>query len=635
MIDIASVNIETLIEELLDRDGSVKVKFADNTIIDMEVRKLIFHLVFWEVGRRWQIPILPHHVVDTSKVNSTTISNLTTSIYLDIKRLHTNCDMVTMDINNAMNKLNNLVIEHCQTHHASIDIVGLAKTAYLPEISRICSDKVTEQTTVTMRDDEIKLKSNSKALYKELTRYHLDNAIYPFISLRFVKPTQLAHIFYQIGYRSDVNDTIVRYPVSGNYLDGLRNYKEYALEAISAKKTAFYNQSSIPKSEYFGRRQHILASSISKLYPGDCGSKVLVPIMITDKIIKRSSVLYKNAVINGKLTTITKDDLGSLFGKTIDFRSPMTCKYTDGVCSVCAGELLSNVAKRIHIGIYSAIQVTSPITQFILSAKHMQETSAIEYALPDDLNTIMIKKKNGIFIKDKLADKLKELVLVLPQNVGMHLTNIPDMVISSIKSVSESAFGKVNGIAFMRNGLPVTDQVEMIVNYQQPVFSKHLIMYIHNHPEVITVDDGLVYITLNKFDISKSVFRLITFNNSMARFVDNAEKMLERDIAKYTSIPELITDIGDMMYDHINTNLAYIEVVLKAALVTNKFDSRIPVVENIDDVHFNTNKNINLTRSLGNLFAFQELPKALLSPLAYVIPKICGKFDDFLNLKHR
>lgn len=632
MIDITSVNYDSTIKELLSRKPrSHSIQLADGSVVNMTSRQLIFHMIFWEICKKWHLPITPKYIVNTAKVTSATISKLLTEIFRDIKAVHNNCHMVTNDIAVAMNKINNLTIEHCQAYHVSIDAVGLAKTASIPEIAAICNDKIVEPNMLTMKETEAKLRANNKALFVELAKPHPDNVIYPFISLRFVKAVQLAHIFYQIGYRSDIDDSIFRYVVSGNYLNGLNNHIEYTLEAVSAKKTAFYNQDSIPKSEYFGRRQHIITSNISKIYAGDCGTQLTVPLVVTERI--KRGILYKYAYINDKLTVITEDMLDHLTDRLIRFRSPMTCRYTDGICEVCAGTLLSNITPNIHIGIFSAIQLTSTVTQFILSAKHMQETKAIDYAVPEELRTIMLKHKNGLYIKPKLVEKIKNLNLIIPIYIGKRLLDVPNMDISSPKSIPESTFGRVNDITFMRGDILLTNQVDMCVSEQYPMFSKSFITYIHNNPEVMEIKDDLIHISLTKFDTNKPVFKLKTINNSMTRFVSNVENTLERGISRYTSIPKAITDITDMLYEHIDTNLSYIEVVLKATMVTDKFNPQIPVVTDIDNVMFAKNKRINMTRSLGNLFAYQELPDALLSPMIFTIPKIYGKFDDFLNLK--
>ena len=69
--------------------------------------------------------------------------------------------------------------------------------------------------------------------------------------------------------------------------------------------------------------------------PGtDCGTNHYLKITITDKM--KNMYLYRNVLENGKLVTLTADNIGKYTGRELMMRSPMYCK-TDKICSVCAG----------------------------------------------------------------------------------------------------------------------------------------------------------------------------------------------------------------------------------------------------------------------------------------------------------
>ena len=629
-IKLVSIDFDSTVDDLLLQRGTINTVFDDNSMVEIPIRKLILHLIFWKVARKWGVTITPDFLVETDSINADTLSAIGTKILSAARKIHSVYHSIVFDFDAAMNRLNRFVIDNCQEYHKSLSILDLAHISDIPEIKLICDDKVMDPE-MSMKDARRHIKGNIKRLYAELKKPHPHNAIANFINLRFVKDIQLAHIFYQIGYRTDIDDTIIRYPVQGNYLNGLKNVTEFCLEALSAKKSAFYNKDSLPNTEYFGRRQHILLSSIKHMFPGDCGTDVTIPLLVTPKM--REVVLYKNIVDGALLISLDESNIDRYVGKVVNFRTPMACRHRNGICEACGGKLLSSITPNTHIGIFSAIQTTSVVTQVILSAKHMQDTNSVDYVLPTEINTIMVKTLGNIFVKPKLADKFKESTLVFATKDAVHLMGLSDFNMSRVSSINETMFGVCNEMVILRNNVLVGDQVCMNVNGQTPMYSKHLIKYIADHPEHIIIRDDMFMIVMRDFDFNNPIFKLRTMNNSMVKFVGNAKKLLEISIQSYTSATELLNDFANLVYEQVRPNIVYLEVVLRAAMITSKYDYRLPVVTDINDIKFMSNKLVNMNRSLGMLCAFQQLPEAVSDPAYYLSPKSYVPFDDFLNLK--
>jgi hypothetical protein len=62
-----------------------------------------------------------------------------------------------------------------------------------------------------------------------------------------------------------------------------------------------------------------------------------------------------------------------LLGKTIGLRSPVTC-CGKHICATCYGRELSAVNKDINTGLSGTLKLTEPLTQRLLSAKHLLST---------------------------------------------------------------------------------------------------------------------------------------------------------------------------------------------------------------------------------------------------------------------
>jgi len=629
---LANVDIESAIDELMPRRGSIKLQFEDGEIMELPIRKVIFHMFYWTVVRKWKLPITSEYLVDTTVINSNTLTDIGTRILNGVMALHpTTYRELCDDIKGVLNRLNNHTIDECQEYHRSLSVLDLAKLTQIPSIKKIINDKV-EDLSMSMADSQKKLNDNFDLLFEELKKPYPDNSLYQFAQLKFINKIQLAHTLYQVGFRTDITDNVIPMPVVGNYLNGLKNHREYAFEALSAKKSVFYNLVSIPTAEYFGRKQHLLLSNIKTLHPGDCGTKLTNSMLIDDT--NKGSVLYKNIIDGTRLVTLDEFNIDKYVGKVVKFRSPMACRHRDGICEICAGRLLSSIAKTTHVGIFSAIQMTAKVTQVILSSKHFQNTDILEYKIHKDLAEYFIKRSGCIYVRSKQHSRFKKITLTLSMDDASKLLNIRNLDLSNMNVVNESSFGLAHGVVLMRDGKFITDALPMTFKKQTPLYHKALIKYIGDHPDSIYVINDIVHISLKDFDFKKPLFKLIVVNNSMVKFVDDVKKFLENEIAHETSATNALKNFSTMLYNqNVRPNIAYLEVVIKAIMVSGRFDLRVPIVNDLDDVKFASNDHINKFRSLGVSFAYQGLQTTLNDPAFFLTPKAFGEFDNFLNLK--
>ena len=630
-VTLASIDFDSAIEGLIEEDF-VNVIFDNNEMAVMNARSLIVHLIFWKVARRFGVVITPDFAVNTENIHTDTFSEIGTKILNEVRKTHVHYHHVAFDFNDSMNQLNRFVTNNCQEHHRSLSILDLIKVSEIPGIRAITSKKVSD-VTLSIKEAGKMLKSNVAKLYKELKKPHPDNAIESFINQKFVKDVQLSHIFHQIGLRTDINDSIVRYIVQGNYLNGIRNMAEHCLESLSAKKSEFYNKDSLPTTEYFGRKQHILLSAIKYVYPGDCGTNITMPMFITEKL--KRDVLYKNIDTGSSLVTLTEDNIDQYVNTLINYRTPMACRYRDGVCEVCGGALISSITPHTHIGIYSAIQSTSKITQVVLSAKHMQETNSVEYAIPDSMKNILVKVLGNVFLHTKLAERFKDATLVFAGKDAVRLMGLSDFNLKSIRSINESSYGVCRELVIMKNNSQISEVASLEVNNQCPMYSKYLIKYISEHPENATSRDELFMVNLKDYDLKNPIFRLTTMNNSMVRFVGAAQALLENKVSHYTSATALVNDFANLIYEQVHPNLSFVEIVLRGGMISGKYDYRAPVVTDIDRVRFRSNGDVNRQRSVGAMCAYEQLPKAVSNPIFFLVPKELTPFDLLLNLHPR
>jgi hypothetical protein len=610
--------------------GRIDVEFDDEVVINMKKRRATFHMFFWRILKKWNLPITSVYFHEEEHVDMDVVNELNSKILQEIlNQPRPSIQKFKEDVWYLLNELMNFIMENCQTNHSGIDIVSICELANTPEVKQITTDKVLGKRN-SVKEAEIALKTNFEKLGEVIATLDVPcNTLKSLLNLRLINRVQIAHIFYQIGFRTDITDRIIPYSISTGYLDGLESLEDMVFESLSAKKSIFYNKMSIPESQYNNRTQHLLSAALPKLYAGDCGSTLTIPITITPE--NKMDFVFNNIVVNGRLMLLTKDNIDNYIGKVVNKRSPMLCRHTDGVCETCGGRLISTINPSKHIGIIAAIKVTNKVVQKILSSKHFQTTNIMEYSIPKDLKKVLLLKQQHIFFRHMVHNKLKKAVLGIPTNNTLNVINMDTVNEKVLSKLTEAQFGRITQLIIRGKTQPLTDLIDLEVDGKCPLFCKEFISYIRSKASEIETKDEFMWIPLNDFDFKKPVFKVLIENDSMIRFVHNYSAFLNNSIAKYTNIKDVFDDFYDIVTKQVNINTAYLEMILRGYMITDEFDTRIPIVTDIDDVRFAKMADLVTVRSIGATLAYEKLHLTLIDPTTYLRPRPESMFDKFMN----
>lgn len=636
-----NTNIDQLQKEFIEMDiHRIKIKYLDGVSKFSTMRYLVFSLFFYKIALKWNIPITSDLHLEKGSIDSKYITKYGTLIFKKIIAANDNNQMIlsklislsNFDLWNLINEIMNFTLLHCQEYHKSVSIYDLAKIKHSPVVKKALTMQH-DPATSNVTDIENELKNKTAALYDILQKKEIDvghyNKLYPFIKLKYINPTQLSHIFNWIGYRTDIDDSIVSYCIKTNYLDGLNNIFDFMSESLSAKKSAYYQKAKMPAAQYFLRTQHLLASAISNVYPGDCGSKITVPFMITKE--NAMNIIGKNILIDKKLIQLTQNNIKDFIGKVVNMRS--ICRYTDGICEVCGGKMFQYIPKNMNIGVFSSIQVADPVAQAILSSKHFQQTTSIEYKIPLKLKDIFLKVKQSIFIRKSYRNDFNKLKIGFPVKDIKVLLNIENLNITGMSSINENSFGNITSIYIKSDNKIYIENENLEYAKQYPLLSKQLILYIKNNKKYIDINNRVYWISLEDFNTKDPLFKTVISNDSIVEFVEQVKSFINSKIKTYTSYPEVLNDFSQLLYKRLSMNISFIEVMLKAYMITSDIDFQIPIVNDIENMKFNSAVEINKFRSFGTLMAFERLPNALMNPAMYMVPKKHYIFDHYLNYK--
>ena len=275
----------------------------------------------------------------------------------------------------------------------------------------------------------------------------------------------------------------------------------------------------------------------------DCGTKHCYHCNVHSKdrlkqIIGRHYYEIKeDGTLGTELQTVTM--LSPIIGKTIALRSPITCQATDEkgdcICATCYGKKLAHINSKKHAGEIATFTLTDPLTQKLLSAKHLLSTNTEVIDFGDDFTDAFTINLNTVYFNENSDYNVE---FAVPSN-------------DDFDEEMEMYF--VNKIKLVNN------ETKKVIEYTSPVE-----LYINPKISFLTEDEENVIVT-PKFN--NWVFQFTVKNNELTKSLENilnliesashlgitdysefankfADLLIENGLDKISSVhPELITSI--------------------------------------------------------------------------------------------
>jgi archaellum component FlaC len=210
-----------------------------------------------------------------------------------------------------------------------------------------------------------------------------------------INTNQLAEVINNIGYKPDMRGKVIPTPIDTSVAKGLRNIEDFYTDAVAARKALTTSKTQVRQSGYLNRKISILTEDCHIVDIDDCGSKHYVTLNIKDS--NHLKLLHKRFYVdeNDEIKLINKNDK-SLIGKTINLRSPITCACEDnGFCHTCYGEIWK-INNTLNIGTIANLVLTDPMTQKLLSTKHLLKVEVKNFEWSDDFKDKFTIYKNLI-----------------------------------------------------------------------------------------------------------------------------------------------------------------------------------------------------------------------------------------------
>lgn len=627
---ILTPNIVETIPDISNISGPCILELSDGEV-ELPVRHAIVHLIYWQNLHAFNIPVCKRHVVFTTGCCSDEIiSKFQSMAYREIVELYPDKkNEALLRLFKTVNHDNLFIINHLQEWVGSMDIFGMLDIMDEPAIQEIINVEIDSDTSTDVAE-KILFDANMK-LYAALSNKATskNNILLPYIQSNMINRDQLAQVFISLGVRTDIDDMVITYPIATSYLRGLRDIKDYLIDSLASKKSHFYNSVAVRDSQYFSRKQHLLTSSIIKIYPGNCGTEVTAKFEVTPENYR--NILGKNIrTEDGSEIRLAKENIHPYIGTIIDMYSPGTCKYTDGYCEHCGGEMSKYLPPELNVGILSATIVVKDITQLILSSKHFSKTNSIVYKIPDEGNAYFIRRNNELYWRREFKTAMSGMKVGFLLRDMCHVNDLTLLDQDDV-SISEEKFSKPSFMIIRKEGVPDVE-IPLVSGGAVPFLAAETLFYMKDNINDLEMDETMIWIPMDTFSTQLPLFRSVVSNNSMMAYMKKAAAFLQTDIGRYTSYNAALKDFTDIIYSKVHVNIIHIETMLKAYLVTSQLNYDIPVVNDPENVMFQINPRIIKNRTVSGELAFQCFMQYISHPGTFCVPRSAGVFDSFFSL---
>jgi len=534
------------------------------------------------------------------------------------------------DVWYAVNFINNFIMTHCRAHQYSLDVENLVKIKNHPEIKAILETPLDKRSSVAKIENQVDTVRNR--LMKKLSVIDVpENQLKLLIDLKLINEGQLGHLFYLIGFRTDLADKTISKLIGSNYLDGLKEPIDIITENLSDKKSKLYNKLLMPMTQYSNRKQQLAAFGLKNVYDHDCGTQVYVDFYITENVAK--ATLGKWIRKDNKLIMINRNNLPSLINQVVQMRSAMACRHTDGLCTVCGGKLTKFYMNRFfNIGHCATLIFTNKTSQAVLGSKHHQTTSSVEYVLPEELEGLLVKRGRLLYLHNpKLAQRIEIGLNIKDATKLLNISKVSSGQFQIDEDIFEANFGMYKTLSIRKSD--TKEEIVMDVSLSHlntlPKLTKSFIRYLLKRPDCIKAEQDKLYIRLDEYK-NGAIFNVAVTNISINEFYDRIENFSKKTVGSYTNISSTLNEFASIVYTNSNINIVYTELLLRSLMIENDINRAIPVVES-EDASFSFITDINMFRGIGTSLAFQGHQKFLRSPEYYLVPKNLTGLDVFLN----
>lgn len=420
------------------------------------------------------------------------------------------------------------------------------------------------------------IEKQSNALGKQIINYfkeHENTELHPYVaSDTGINKKQLTQFLGFVGLKPDIDGSVIPVAIEDNFLNGLKKLESYYINSKGTRQALITNYKMVRRSGYLTRKLSL--SMIDRFHDNnifDCGTSHYV-IFNVDNQKKKNQIIGRHYYelddtghkINDLLLTVKADS--DIIGRKIGLRSPVTC-CGKHVCATCYGRELSEINKNINTGLTAVLKLTEPITQRLLSAKHLLTTNTDKVEWGEQFLSYLYVNMNNVYFKDDNVT----VTFAYPTNEDYDEDE--DMFYTQTITLKNS-----------------TDRKEHV--YTSPVR-----LYIN--PKLLKDSTCDVTISASSVDEDEYIFKYQTKNNvlskSLQQVIDLIESTGHLGISEYN---DFVNKFDDLL---IENGLDYIKSIHVEMISSN-------LIRNAD-----TGKRLDFSQDILEPYVINRISKAIMT----------------------
>lgn len=232
-----------------------------------------------------------------------------------------------------------------------------------------------------------------------------------------INKNQLNEAITLVGYKPDIKGNIDTNMIATSFIKGLLSTENFSTDAESSINALYNSKNKVRESGYLNRKVTLSTSDIKLSQPDeekymDCGSKYLMTLDLRDHAEDKLRRINNRTIIHPDTGELYEYSTGDEIDERIingeidriQFRTPSLCALPNGkVCHTCYGKKLAKVNLTKSIGTIAALKLTEPMTQKLLSTKHLN------FAVIDSFEWTKEFLENFEFVKDTIKPRNEKL----------------------------------------------------------------------------------------------------------------------------------------------------------------------------------------------------------------------------------
>lgn len=508
------------------RKFKVKITFNNDNYHEIEIRHLLINMIFLRAFVELEVDI---ELDDSYLFDAYNISNKSIKKYIDEKIIEPFRDEFT-DTEERFMELNMVLHDIIyRLNKIPKDFNGLMGITLNLENSFIKVAKENERFNELIRTkipEDMQPKDIENYL-NDLMREEIEilkstkNCFQPMLLAgEGIKDQQLREFSISGGLKSDLLGNTIPIPINSNFVvGGFGNVTNYFIDSGASRKSLIANKEKMGSS---GHMALLLKLSCVGTYISDtedCNTPHTVSLKINDKkFLEMCSGRYYRQPGKRSFKLLKTTDT-HLIGKTLKFRDPGKCACKDGICKTCYGAL-STVNKGMDVGIFASTIISRPLSQNILSTKHLNTTDSCLIEFIPDFHKFFKLEANQVRL---LNDNETETNM---SQYELYLDNI----IQIDELLDNADFNKFLQFVKIRNSKKHDEVYEIVENESKELFIHPDLDAIIKKTE--TGENGEYIIPLSRIT-EETLFTINIENNELTKPLKEMDKLLGGSYFKY------------------------------------------------------------------------------------------------------